>query len=168
MTGHIRIVNDPVELVPLFVIFNNTVYKKILDMLNKNWMTKSEIGDVVGEDGVRECLLIHKKGNLLEEKWRMPEPGKKPEKEYKATYSKFRANFQCNFSDLADLLAIAFTEDAEAGVKGVSLEGELTRGNTSINDIARRFGVTPIYIKGVAKRVPHLDVKGQGLVILEE
>lgn len=168
MTGHIRIVNDPVELVPLFVIFNNTVYKKILDMLNKNWMTKSEISDVVGEDGVSECLLILRKGNLLEEKWRMPEPGKKPDKEYKATYSKFRANFQCNFSDLADLLAIAFTEDAEAGVKGASLEGELSRGNSSINDIARRFGVTPIYIKGVAKRVPHLDVKGQGLVVLEE
>ena len=168
MTGHIRIVNDPVELVPLFVIFNNTVYKKILDMLTKNWMTKSEISDVVGEEGVRECLLILKKGSLLEEKWRMPEPGKKPDKEYKATYSKFRANFQCNFSDLADLLAIAFTGDTEAGVKGASLEGELSRGNSSINDIARRFGVTPIYIKGVAKRVPHLDVKGQGLVILEE
>jgi len=168
LTGHIRIVNDPVELVPLFVIFNNTVYKKILDMLNKNWMTRSEISDVVGEDGVRECLLILKKGSLLEEKWRMPEPGKKPEKEYRVTYSKFRANFQCNFSDLADLLSIAFSDESEVGVKGDSLEGELSKGNSSINDIARRFNVTPIYIKGVAKRVPHLDVKGQGLVILEE
>jgi predicted DNA-binding ArsR family transcriptional regulator len=131
-------------------------------------MTKREISDVVGEEGVGDCLLILKKGNLLEEKWRMPAPGQKPEKEFKATYSKFRANFQCNFSDLADLLSIALAGDDEAGVKGVSLEGELSRGNTSINDIARRFGVTPIYIKGVAKRVPHLDVKGQGLVVLEE
>ena len=131
-------------------------------------MTKCEISDVVGEEGVWECLLILKKGNLLEEKWRMPEPGQKPEKEYKATYSKFRANFQCNFSDLADLLSISLAGDDEAEVKGVSLEGEMAKGNTSINDIARRFGVTPIYIKGIAKRVPHLDVKGQGLVVLEE
>lgn len=168
MTGHIRIVNDPVELVPLFVIFSNTLYKKVLDMLSKNWMTRGEISDVVGEEGVRDCLLILKKGNLLEEKWRMPVPGEKPQKEYKATYNKLRANFQCNFSDLTDLLTIAFSDEAEIAVKGGNLEEELTRGNSSINDIARRFGVTPVYIKGVAKRVPHLDVKGQGLVILEE
>ncbi len=168
MTGHVRIVNDPVELVPLFVVFNNPKYKKILDMLNKNWMTRTEIREVVGEEGVRECLLILKKGNLIEEKWRMPEPGKKPEKEYRATYSKFRANFQCNFSDLADLLAISFTGDEDIRLKSDSVEEELSHGNTSISDIARRFGVTPVYIKGVAKRIPHLDVKGQGLVRLEE
>jgi predicted DNA-binding ArsR family transcriptional regulator len=157
-----------VELVPLFVVFNNPKYKKILDMLNKNWMTRTEIREVVGEEGVRECLLILKKGNLIEEKWRMPEPGKKPEKEYRATYSKFRANFQCNFSDLADLLAISFTGDEDIRLKSDSVEEELSHGNTSISDIARRFGVTPVYIKGVAKRIPHLDVKGQGLVRLEE
>ncbi|HWQ65494.1 MAG TPA: ArsR family transcriptional regulator [Methanospirillum sp.] len=152
----------------MFVIFSNTLYKKVLDMLSKNWMTRGEISDVVGEEGVRDCLLILKKGNLLEEKWRMPVPGEKPQKEYKATYNKLRANFQCNFSDLTDLLTIAFSDEAEIAVKGGNLEEELTRGNSSINDIARRFGVTPVYIKGVAKRVPHLDVKGQGLVILEE
>lgn len=168
MTGHVRIVNDPVELVPLFVVFNNPKYKKILDMLNKNWMTRTEIREVVGEDGVGECLLILKKGNLIEEKWRMPEPGTKPEKEYRATYSKFRANFQCNFSDLADLLAISFTGDEDIRLKSDSVEEELSHGNSSISDIARRFGVTPVYIKGVAKRIPHLDVKGQGLVRLEE
>ena len=30
------------------------------------------------------------------------------------------------------------------------------------------LGVNPVYIKGIAKRMPHLDVKGQGLVFLEE
>ncbi len=168
MTGHVRIVNDPVELVPLFVVFNNPLYKKILDMLSKNWMTKTEIRDVVGEDSIRECLLLLKKGNLIEEKWRMPEPGQKPEKEYKAAYSKFRANFQCNFTDLTDLISISFTEDEEIKLKSESVEDELAKGNNSIGDIARKFGVTPMYIKGIAKRIPHLDIKGQGLVKIEE
>ena len=118
MSGHIRIVNDPVELVPLFVVFNNTQYKKIYDMLNKNWMTKAEISEIVGEEEVRECLLILKKGSLIEEKWRMPEPGNKPEKEFRATYSKFRANFQCNFTDLSDLLALAGDQSGGDHIEG--------------------------------------------------
>jgi predicted DNA-binding ArsR family transcriptional regulator len=43
----------------------------------------------------------------------------------------------------------------------------LSIGNSSINDIARKFGVSPTFIKGLAKRIPHLDVKGQGLVLLD-
>ncbi|MCA1916700.1 ArsR family transcriptional regulator, partial [Methanospirillum hungatei] len=31
-----------------------------------------------------------------------------------------------------------------------------------------KFGVSPVFIKGIAKRTPHLDVKGQGLVVLDE
>lgn len=168
MTGHVRIVNDPVELVPLFVVFNNATYKKILDLLNKNWMTRKEIGDLVGEDHVTDCLLLLRKGNLIEEKWRMPEPGNKPEKEYRATYNKVRTNFQCNFSDLEDLLTIAFTNGDDLKLKADSVLSEMSKGNSSINDIARKFGVSPVFIKGIAKRIPNLDVKGQGLVILEE
>lgn len=163
-----RIVNDPVELVPLFVVFNNTHYKKILELLDKNWMTRTELSDVVGTEYVRDGLLLLRKGNLIEEKWRMPEPGKKPEKEYKANYCKVRANFQCNFSDLGDLLSIAFTNGDDLRMKGDSVEAEISRGNTSISDIARKFGVSPMFIKGIAKRIPHLDVKGQGLVVLYE
>ncbi len=47
------------------------------------------------------------------------------------------------------------------------VEEELKCGNSSINDIARKFGVSPVFIKGLAKRIPHLDVKGQGLVLLD-
>jgi predicted DNA-binding ArsR family transcriptional regulator len=48
------------------------------------------------------------------------------------------------------------------------IEQEIKRGNTSINDIARKLNVSPICIKGLAKRIPHLDVKGQGLVLLDK
>ena len=45
----------------------------------------------------------------------MPKPGAKPEKEFRATYNKFRANFQCNLSDLADIIYISLSND-ETGV----------------------------------------------------
>lgn len=167
MTGHIRIVNDPVELVPLLLTFNNMTFKQIYDLLNKAWMTEEELTKSTGADDIGGCLLILKKGNLIEEQWRMPEPGEKPIKEFKATYNKFRANFQCNFSDLSDLLYIATSNDEPLCNLADAIEQELKRGNTSINDIARKLSVSPTCIKGLAKRIPHLDVKGQGLVLLD-
>lgn len=167
MTGHIRIVNDPVELVPLLITFNNAHFKEIYDLLNKTWMTEDELCQHLSMDGVCKCLLILKKGNLIEEQWRMPEPGKTPVKEFRATYNKFRANFQCNFTDLSDLIYIAISNEENLRILAEKVEEELQSGNTSINDIARKFGVSPVYIKGLAKRIPHLDVKGQGLVLLD-
>jgi predicted DNA-binding ArsR family transcriptional regulator len=167
LTGHIRIVNDPVELVPLLVTFHSNAYKQAYDLLNKSWMTEEELDEAIADGGVCECLQILKKGNLIEEQWRMPEQGQTPVKEYRATYNKFRANFQCNFIDLSDLLFISMSNDETLRDLGEKVGEELQNGNSSINDIARKFGVSPIFIKGLAKRIPHLDVKGQGLIVLD-
>lgn len=168
MTGHIRIVNDPVELVPLLLTFNDPSFKKIYDLLNRSWMSEEEL-QAHGEpqEVIAACLLILRKGNFIEEQWRMPQPGEKPVREYKATYGKFRANFQCNFSDLADILYLAVSNDEGLRVLVDRVEEEIRAGNTSIADLARRLGVTTTFIKGLAKRIPHLDVKGQGLVLLD-
>ncbi len=167
VSGHIRIVNDPVELIPLLITFNNSCYKQVYDLLNKSWMTEEELSTHLKEEGVSHCISILKKGNLIEEQWRMPEPGKRPVKEFRATYNKFRANFQCNLTDLSDLLYIAVSNDEQLRIVVEKVEEELSGGNNSINDIARKFGVSPTLIRGLAKRIPHLDVKGQGLVLLE-
>ncbi|MCQ8893591.1 MAG: ArsR family transcriptional regulator [Methanolinea sp.] len=167
MTGHIRIVNDPVDLVPLLITFHNATYKKVYDLLTRSWMTEEELCSHVTDGDVGQCLMVLKKGSLVEEQWRMPGPGQKPLKEYRATYNRFRANFQCNFNDLSDLLFIAVSNDEYLRSLVDRVEEELRAGNTSINDIARKFGVNPVFIKGLAKRIPHLDVKGQGLVLLD-
>jgi len=168
VSGHIRIVNDPVELVPLLITFNNSCYKQVYDLLNKSWMTEKELSEIIrNEEGISHCITILKKGNLIEEQWRMPEPGERPVREFRATYNKFRASFQCNLSDLSDLLYIAVSNDEQLRLMVEKVEAELAGGNGSINDIARKFGVSPTFIKGLAKRIPHLDVKGQGLVLLD-
>ena len=165
--GHIRIVNDPVELVPLLMTFNDPSFKKVYELLNKSWLTEDEIRAHVDSDSVPLCLQILKKGNLVEEQWRMPKPGAKPQKEFRATYNKFRANFQCNLSDLSDILYISLSNDENLRNVVEQIEAELGKGNNSINDLSRKFNVSPIFIKGLAKRITYLDVKGQGLVLLD-
>mgnify|MGYP001190507247 CR=1 FL=1 len=167
MTGHIRIINDPVELVPLLITFNDERFKQIYELLNHAWMTQAELEAALGTDQVDDCLTILKKGNLIEEQWRMPEPGNKPEKEFRATYSKFRANFQWGMSELSDLLYLAISNDETLRSMVESVEAELETGNVSINDLARKYSVSPIFIRGIAKRSQRMDVKGQGLVFLD-
>ncbi|WP_292518755.1 ArsR family transcriptional regulator [Methanoculleus sp.] len=167
MTGHIKILNDPVELVPLLITFNNADYKKIYELLNKAWLTEEELGAYVETSVATECLSILKKGNLIEEQWRMPKPGEKPTKEYRTTYSKFRASFQCSMGDIGDLLHIAISNDEGLRTIVDSVEQEIAAGTTSIGDISRKYGVSPTFIKGLAKRIPGLDVKGQGMVLLD-
>ena len=79
-------------------------------------MTEEELSVHLKDEDVSHCISILKKGNLIEEQWRMPEPGKKPVKEFRATYNKFRANFQCNLTDLSDLLYIAVSNDEQLRV----------------------------------------------------
>ena len=147
--------------------FNDPSFKKVYELLNKSWLTEDEICAQVGEKSVMVCLQVLKKGNLVEEQWRMPKPGAKPEKEFRATYNKFRANFQCNLSDLSDIIYLSLSNDEDLREIVDKIEGELTKGHSSITDLARSFGVSPVFVKGIAKRIPHMDVKGQGLVLLD-
>ena len=165
--GHIRIVNDPVELVPLLMTFNDPSFKKVYELLSKSWLTEDELSAQIDSGSVPVCLLILKKGNLVEEQWRMPKRGEKPIKEYRATYNKFRANFQCNLQDLSDILYLSLSNDENLRTTVEQVEEYMSGGITSINDLSRKFGVSPVFIKGLAKRIPYLDVKGQGLVRLD-
>lgn len=167
MTGHVRIVNDPIELVPLVVTFNNPTFKELYELLNKDWLTEDELGTHTSPEMVSDCLAILKKGNLIEEKWRMPKPGNKPAKEYRTTYSRFRANFQCSMTDLGDLLHVAVSTNEHLRQLVDQIEKEITSGNTSINDMARKFNCNTTVIKGLAKRIPQFEVKGQTLVLFE-
>ena len=167
MTGHVIIVNDPLDLVPLLITFNDSDFKNVYTLLSKNCMTETELSESTAADKVKECLAILKKGNLVEEQWRMPKPGEKPVIEYKTTYSKFRANFQCTMDDLGDLINVSISTDDALRSLVDDIEKDVKAGNSSVNDLARKYGVSPVFIKGLAKRLPVLDVKGQGLVVVE-
>ncbi len=98
---------------------------------------------------VTECLSILKKGNLIEEQWRMPKPGEKPTKRA-GDIQQIRASFQCSMGDIGTL-HIAISNDESLRTIVDSVEQEILGGTTSISDISRKYGVSPTFIKGLAK-----------------
>ena len=162
-----RIINEPSDLVPLLRAFGSEKHKKVFDNLQKDWKTDEDIEKEVGFD-VRESLDILKKSGLVESKWRMPQPGKKPEKEYHSSYSRVQVNFQCTVEDLSDLIMITFKSDSEIQNILDVIEKEVVGGNQSMNGLQRVVDRSIMFIRGVAKRSPVLTVKGQRIELVGE
>ncbi len=162
-----RIINEPSDLVPLLRAFGSEMHKKVFDTLQKDWKTEEEIEKEVGFN-VRESLDVLKKSGLVESKWRMPQPGKKPEKEYHSSYSRVQVNFQCTVEDLSDLITITFKSESEIRSYLDVIEKEVIGGNQSMNGLQRVVDKSIMFIRGVAKRSPILTVKGQRIELVGE
>ncbi|VVB94778.1 ArsR transcriptional regulator [uncultured archaeon] len=162
-----RIINEPSDLVPLLRAFGSDSHKKVFDFLQKDWKTEEEIEIEVGFKPT-ESLDILKKSGLVESKWRMPQPGKKPDKEYHSSYSRVHVNFQCTVEDLSDLIMITFKSDSEIRNYLEMIEKEVTGGNQSMNGLQRVVDKSIMFIRGVAKRSPLLTVKGQRIELAGE
>lgn len=155
-----RIINDPSDLVPLLRTFGSDTHKKVFDHLLVNWITEDELKEQLNID-VNDSLRILKKSGLIESKWRMPEPGKTPEKEYHTSYSKIQVNFQCSVEDLSELLMITFSRDDDLSEMVKLIETEVVNGNRSMTGLSRVLGASPLVLRGVARRSNNLIVKGQ-------
>lgn len=162
-----RIINEPSDLVPLLRAFGSDTHKKVFDSLQKDWKTEVEIEKEVGLNVV-ESLDILKKSGLIESKWRMPQPGKKPDKEYHSSYSRVHVNFQCTVEDLSDLIMITFQNDAEIRSCLDTIEREVSGGNQSMNGLQRVVDKSIMFIRGIARRSSILTVKGQRIELVGE
>ena len=162
-----RIINEPSDLVPLLRAFGADSHKKVFDCLQKDWKTGEEIEKDVGFRPA-ESLDILKKSGLVESKWRMPEAGKKPDKEYHSSYSRVHVNFQCSVEDPSDLIMITFKSDNEIRNFLEVIEKEVVGGNQSMNGLQRVVDKSIMFIRGVAKRSPILTVKGQRIELIGE
>lgn len=167
MPRRTRIINEPSELVPLLQTFQSKEHKDVFNALTTEWLTKTQLDEAMGFD-VEESLNILKRSGLLEIQWRMPKPGETPEKEYHSSYSKARANFQCSFEDLSEIITLAFTpyEDIKDLIK--ELECEVENGNHSMSSLTRSLNKSALYIKSLARRSDRLTVMGQRLKMNEE
>ena len=162
-----RIINEPSDIVPLLRAFGSETHKKVFDALQKEWKTDEELEKEVGFK-VAESLDVLKKSGLVESKWRMPQPGRKPEKEYHSSYSRVAVNFQCSVEDLSDLIMITFKSDNEIRRYLDVIEKEVVGGNQSMNGLQRVVDKSIMFIRGVAKRSPILTVKGQRIELIGE
>ncbi|GFO98133.1 hypothetical protein ig2599ANME_2354 [groundwater metagenome] len=162
-----RIVNEPSDLVPLLRAFGSDSHKKVFDCLQKDWKIEEEIEKEVGF-AANESLDLLKKSGLVESKWRMPEAGKKPEKEYHSSYSRVHLNFQCSVEDISDLIMITFKSDSEIRTYVDMIEKEVVGGNQSMNGLQRVVDKSIMFIRGVARRSSILAVKGQRIELAGE
>jgi len=157
-----KLVNDPSDLVLLLRTFGSDTHKQVFDKLSEGWMTATELKGAIGAD-VEKSIEILRKSGLIESQWRMPEPGKTPDKEYTTSYSKIHANFQCSLKDLSDLIMITFKSDGELADTIEAIETEVEKGNRSMAGLSRSLDLSSAFIRGVARRSRKLVVKGQRL-----
>ncbi|MCX9081171.1 MAG: ArsR family transcriptional regulator [Candidatus Methanoperedens sp.] len=164
MGKRIRIINEPSDIVPLLRAFGIESHKKVFESLQTGWKTDEDIEKEVGFNPT-ESLGILKKSGFVESKWRMPQPGKKPEKEYHSSYSRVQVNFECSVEDLSDMIMVTFKTDNELRNYLDLIEKEVKAGNQSMNGLQRVIDKSIMYIRAVARRSPILTVKGQRIEI---
>jgi predicted DNA-binding ArsR family transcriptional regulator len=168
MTKRVRVVNDPADLIPILESFGSSSHRKVFDILSSSWKSEEELRQLVGSNDIKESLDILQKGGLLETKWRMPEPGKTPDKEYHSSYSSVRANFQCSLADLGDVVMIMFMDSREVQKIANRISKEIESGNHSLGGLSRALGLNPTFIKGIAHRTSRFVVKGQRVELLKK
>jgi predicted DNA-binding ArsR family transcriptional regulator len=164
-----RIINDPSDLVPLLQAFGSDVHKKVFDELSKDWHTERELTALVGdESSVHRSVALLRKSGLVETKWRVPEPGASPEKEYRSTYSRVQASFGASMEDLSELIRLTFMSDDELRAVTERLQKMVGDGDTSLSNLSRELGLSQMFIRGAAKRAEGLAVRGQRIELYEE
>ncbi len=168
MAKRTKIVNDPADIVPLLRTFGSKQHKKVFDELSVEWRTREELDDILGYDS-SESVELFKEGGLLETKWRMPQPGETPDKEYHASYSKIMTNFQCTFQDFSDLIMISFMEDDQLMEIASVIAKEVTEGKVvSVSNLCRTLDISPAFLRGIANRSNIVEVKGQRIELNKE
>lgn len=167
MTKRTRIVNDPADLVPILQSFASEPHRKVFTALAGDWKSEDELKKSVG-DNVQKSLQMLRRGGLLESKWRMPEPGKTPDKEYRSSYSAVLANFQCSLDDLGDVVKVMFMTDKELEKIANAAIKEIKAGKKSLNNLCKSLGVSPTFLKGVAHITSRFVVKGQRVDLVED
>jgi predicted DNA-binding ArsR family transcriptional regulator len=127
-----RIINDPSDLVPLLQAFGSEVHKTAFDELNKGWRTERELADLIGDkNSVHRSIGLLRKSGLVETKWKMPEPGESPEKEYHSTYSRIQASFGASMEDLSEIIRLTFMSEEELRDVTDKILKIVTQGDTS-------------------------------------
>lgn len=165
--GRTRIINDPSYLVPLLRTFGSRTHKKVFDLLIADWMTKEEIDEEIGADSYKSLLNL-KKAGLLESKWRFPEPGKNPVKEFRTSYTDVQVNFQSSFEDLSDIIMLAFKPYDEVKDSIELLKQNIEEGNTSMSKLTRDMNMSVPKICAIARRSDNISVMGQRLKLIEK
>jgi predicted DNA-binding ArsR family transcriptional regulator len=159
-----RIINESVDMVPLFMVFCIKKNKTIFDQLVAAWKTERELEEEMGEE-VASGLRILEESNLLESNWRTPREGKSPEKEFHSSYTKVIVNFQCSLKDFSDIILVASMEEDEFCEIEKPIIATISQNKSlnSVNMLSKDLNISPTFLKAIIKRSSQINIRGQRL-----
>ncbi len=166
MARRVKLINNPSDLVPLLQIFTSREHKQVFDKLFEEWMTETELDNVV-KGKSKESLGVLRGGGLIESRWRTPKPSEKPVEEYHSSYSNVMANFQCSLDDLGNLIMISFMSDAEVQEIASKIVEAVKAGNNNMVDLSRVLKMKQALIRGIAKRDSSIVASGQRVKVVD-
>lgn len=161
MVKRAKLINDVVELIPIFHLLSTETYRRVYNALLEGWYTASELEEMIGE-GYKYALKILKNAGMLEAKWRMPsDPGGRPEMEFHVSYTHVSASFYISLKELNKVLEVIFMSDDEIEKYIREIIKEIEAGRNSVAYISRDLNLDPLFLRAIAKRSLKLNLKGQ-------
>jgi predicted DNA-binding ArsR family transcriptional regulator len=161
MVKRAKLVNEIVELIPIFQLLSSEYHRKVYSALLDSWLTLDELRKNFGE-GFEETLRILKHAGMLEVRWRMPsDPGGKPEKEYHVSYTHISANFYVSLKEFNRILEIVFMSEDELREHLEKIRREVELGRNSVGHITKTLNYDPLFVRAIVKRSLKFNLKGQ-------
>ncbi len=158
MGDRTKIINDPADLVPLLYAFANDKHTEIFKKLRNGQLTEQKLKKEFDEEALHGLELLKSIG-LVKSDWTMGQDG--PVKEYTSSYSKFRANFECNLEDIVEILRLSMSEEDRLlgnGEKETFLKA--CEQEKTISEISKETGIKEVLVRAVAKRSNNVFIKG--------
>lgn len=161
MVRRAKLINDIVELIPIFQLLSSEYHRKVYSALLDNWLTFEELKNNFG-NGFEETLRILKHAGMLEVRWRMPsDPAGKPEKEYHVNYTHISANFYVSLKEFNKILEVVFMPDDEIEEHLRKIKQEVEMGRNSVGYIIKTLNYDPLFVRAIIKKSLKFNLKGQ-------
>lgn len=157
---HIKVINEPTELVPLLRALDTPIKRQVFDELIKEWRTMAEIVEKYGEEG-REALMYFEKMKLVEINWIVNDHNER-EKVYRSYYYSFHINTSCPINEMKDILTVAIMDDDEfcKYEKMILDELDVNGGKKFVGDLIEKLDMSTTMLKSIIKRSTKLDCRG--------
>lgn len=159
--NRVKIISDAADLVSLLRAVDSPAKREVFTAFLKDWITRSEIEERFGDDGLAAISLFEKL-KFVETKW---EPsGVKVEKAYRSYYQSFHLNTTISFAEAQELLWVAIMPPDEYDPIEKKLLELLGPDGCFSGDVAKNMEVSNLTLKGLVKRSAKMEFKGHNIV----
>lgn len=161
-----KIISEPIEIIPIFLALSGEVERKILTSLMNEWCTEDVLVSIHGNKA-KNVLTFLEKHNLVETMW---EPGVKMRKTkvYKAYYNNIHLNLACTINELSLVLRIASLSQTKFNAIDKKICDMIESNGTYFGDVLEKMkGFSDTELKSLIKRSTNLEYRGHKIRLLD-